>query len=137
MPTNPPASVSKPTKILLVLLVLLVSLLVFVAASLGAVVVVCVAFAVGKVLVHLLPFTIFEATLLALLGLVVFATAVVKTIESFAKVPAPAEESEEEFADDDVPEAPTPKRVFVIQPAPSSAPTDAGPRRSRRPYRKN
>ena len=134
MPTNPPASVFTPTKILRVLLAFL---LVFVAASLGAVVVVCVAFAVGKVLVHLLPFTSFEATLLALLGFVVFATAVAKSIESVVKVSASAQESEEEFADDDVPEAPPPERVFVIQPAPSSAPTDAGPRRTRRPYRKH
>lgn len=64
----------------------LVMLAVFVAASLGAVVVVGLAFIVGKVLVHLLPFTIFEATLLALLGFVVFATAVARTLESILSV---------------------------------------------------
>ena len=134
MTTNPPAPVSTPTKILRVFLMLL---LVLVAASLGAVAVVCVAFALGKVLVYLLPFTIFEATLLALLGLVVFASAVSKAIESVGKVSVPVEESEEEFADDDEPEAPHTNTVYVVQSAPLSAPTDDGPRRSRRPYRKN
>ena len=134
MTTNPPAPVSTTTKILRVFLVLL---LVVVAASLGAVAVVCVAFALGKVLLYLLPFTIFEATLLALLGLVVFATAVSRAIESISKISVPVEESEEEFADDDEPEAPHTNNVFLIQSAPSSPPTDDGPRRSRRPYRKN
>ncbi len=140
MPPNPSAPVSLPGKILRILLVLS---LVFVAASLGAGVVVFLAFAVGQVLVHLLPFTIFEATLLALLALVVFATAVTKIIESFLRLPrlvTPPEEDayDEDDAEDEAPEPPpaATRTVFDVRPAPASAPIDAAPRRVRRSFQK-
>lgn len=133
MTSNPPVEVSMLRKILRILLVMLV---VFLVVTLGAVLVVCFAFGVGKVLAHLLPFSIFEATLLALLGLVCFATLASKTVESLLTFRAPVEVSEEQFADDDDPEVPHTNTVFVVQPAPSP-PTGDGPRRTRRPYRKN
>jgi len=80
--------------------------------SVGAVMLVCAAFGVGKPLVHLLPFSIFEATLLALLGLVIVVTAVVRVADTSLRLlgllPAPeltSIEAPEDDVDDDVPEA--------------------------------
>lgn len=134
MPQNPSSPVSPLGKILRFLLVFL---RIVVAASLGAVVVVFLAFAVGKVLVQLLPFTIFEATLLALLGLVVFATVVVKIIEIVFKYPAILTPPEDDSEDEAPETSPTAKgTVFEVQSVRSPAPIGTAPRRSRRPFLK-